>query len=169
MMRIEVFMLTMVISTSLHDLMCAIYLLDEYEEGEGVGHDEVRYTECPMRNIRKKLKVYSIAPTYNEYEVLALIATIFEHISEFACTHALTTLIEEYDCSREFRERFLDIEGLLDLDILRIGMRYGFYGLEVYGFPEALSVLVHCFAEVLEAICNRENRYHRQKRNSKYI
>jgi hypothetical protein len=59
----------MVISASLHDLMCAVNLLDEHEESKGVWHDEVRYLECLVGYIREELQIHSVAPTDDEGDI----------------------------------------------------------------------------------------------------
>ena len=62
-------LLRMMISTSLHDLMGAIDLLYEHEEGKRVGHDEVRYAECLVRDVCEELEIDSVAPTDDEGDI----------------------------------------------------------------------------------------------------
>lgn len=65
--------LTMVISASLHDLMCTVYLLYEDEEGEGVWHDEVGDTESLVWYLCEELEIDAIASTDDEYYIFRVI------------------------------------------------------------------------------------------------
>ncbi len=140
--------------------MRTIDLLYEDEEGEGMWHDEVRDAESLVLYVLEEFEIHSVATPDDENKILTLIASILEHIGEFTGIHTFSTFIEEDDCSSEFGEGFFDIECFLDLDVLRIGVRYGFYGFEVDGFSEAFSIFIYRFAKVLESICNRENGDH---------
>lgn len=120
--------------------MCAVDLLYENEKGERMWHDKVGNPKRLVRNLCKKLKIYAIASPDNEYEVLALISSIFEHLCEVSGTHSFSTFIEQYDCSREFLKGFLDDGCLFDLDIFWIRVRNRFQWFEIDVFPEAFSI-----------------------------
>ncbi|MFZ2255706.1 MAG: hypothetical protein WAW59_02860 [Patescibacteria group bacterium] len=61
--------LVVVIPASLHNLVGAIDLLYEHEESKRVRHDEVRYTECLVRDICEELEIDSVAPTDDEGDI----------------------------------------------------------------------------------------------------
>lgn len=128
------------IPTSLHNLMCAVDLLYENEKGERMRHDKVGNPKRLVRNLCKKLQIHAVASTDNEYEVFALISSIFEHFCEVPSIHPFSALIEQYDRSREFLEGFLDDSSFFYLDIFWIRMRNGLERLEIDMFPEAFSI-----------------------------
>ena len=142
----------MMIPASLDNLMGAVDLLHEHEEGERVWHDEVRDLDRLVRDIREELQIHTVAPTDDEGDIFTLVLRALDRLDECRCRETCSSLIEEYDLSLRLREDLHDHEGLLHLDILRIGMRDG---LETLDSGELLyTLLVFCdgFSEVFVSV-----------------
>ena len=153
----------MMIPAPLHDLMGAVYLFDEDEEGKGVGHDEVRDTKRLVWYICEELQVDTITSPNDEYDIFSVILARFQHLHEYRCTHATSSLIEEDDSSLRFFESFFYEESFFYFYIFRIGMRDGFYGLQVEIFLCSFAVFGYGFSEVLESVCNCEYCNHEEE------
>ena len=114
--------LAMMISTSLHNLMRTVYLLDEDKEGEGMRHDEVGDFDSLVWDICEELEVDTIAATDDEGDIFALVPGVFEHISKGMSAQARSALIEEDNRSFRLLQGLDKEECLLHLDVFRVGV-----------------------------------------------
>lgn len=140
------------IPASLDNLMGAVDLLHEHEEGEGVWHDEVRDPDRLVRDIREELQIHTIAPTDDEGDIFALVLRALDRLDECRCREARSSLIQEYDLTLHFHEILHDHESLLDLDILAVGMGDGLEALDSGEFLYTLLVFSYGFSEVLVSV-----------------
>lgn len=148
------------IARALHDLIGAVYLLEEHQECQRVGHHELREPHGLVRNLRKHLQIYSIAPADDEDEVLALVFRGLKHIGEFGRFHRFTSLIEEYSTSLHLLQRLHDRDSFLDLDILGIGVGDGADWFQSDHFLCSLAIFGNGFAEVFEPVSDSKDGNH---------
>lgn len=125
-----------------------------------MGHHEIWYTEHTGFEFAHDLQIHSVASSYHEGDIRALILRILDHIGEFAGGHAFAALIEEDDDSFNFLQILHDEERLLDLDILRIGVRDGLQMFHSDEFLCTFEVFIHGSGEVLVPIRNGKNCDH---------
>lgn len=144
--------LAMMISTSLDDLMGAVELLHEHQEGERVRHDEVRYFYRLVRDICEELQIHTIASTDDEGDIFTLIFRALDRLDECGCRETHSSLIQEYDLSLRLREGLHDHESFLHLDILTVGMRDRFEALDSGELLYTLLVFCYGFSEVFVSV-----------------
>ncbi len=142
----------MVISTSLDNLMGAVDLLHEHEEGEGVRHDEVRDTDGLVWDTCEELQIHAITPTDDEGDILTLILCALDRIDECGCREMCSSLIQEYDTTLHLRESLHDHESLLHFYILAVGMGDGLETLNIGEFLYTLLVFCYRFSEVFVSV-----------------
>ncbi len=145
--------LAVMVSASFDDLETPIYLLYEDQVGESVGHDKFReLEELYSPRSTQYIDVDTIAPTDDEYEILALIATLAECICECDSIHRITPLITEDGTSLEFAYFLDQLLCFFSLDIGDFCMFDGLDGMDFDIFGKSLPILANRFREVFLAI-----------------
>ena len=141
------------VSASFDDLETSIYLFYEDQEGESMGHDEPRELEEPYRaRSPQYIDIYTIAPSDDEYEILALISPLFEYLCEVNSVHRLPPFITEDDGSFEFCDFLDQLLCFFTLDIVDFCMFHGSDGMYGDIFSETLLILTNRFREVFLAV-----------------
>jgi hypothetical protein len=146
------YILRMMIPASLDNLMSAIDLLHEHEEGERVWHDEVRDPDRLVWDISEELQIHTITPADDEGDIFTLVLRVLDRLDECRCRETHSSLIEKDDLSLRLREDLHDHDSFSDLDILTIGMRDGLETLDSGEFLYTLLVFCYSFSEMFVSV-----------------